>query len=178
MLTTSKSDFLVNARAVIHGSVVLLCAMALEIPSSWSDTLADQERPEFPYVYHMIQAGLWEAARSTGDTYYPPTYDADGFTHATSNPAKLLSVANHFYTDVPGDWLCLRMTVESLAATGVKTVYEGTAPVGDIQPDFEGSDDELFPHILGGIAPAAVLEVFPIERSDDGGFLAIPGVTN
>ncbi|MEO1080963.1 MAG: DUF952 domain-containing protein [Pseudomonadota bacterium] len=138
----------------------------------------EQERPAFPFVYHMIQAGLWETANTTGETYYPPTYDADGFTHATSNPAKLLAVANHFYQDVPGDWLCLRMTVESLAATGVKTIYEGTAPVGDIQPDFEGSDDELFPHILGGIAPAAVLDVVPIERSEDGRFLAIPGVTD
>ena len=134
--------------------------------------------PEHPYVFHMVQASLWEAAKASGGTYYPPTYDADGFTHATANPAKLLNVANHFYPDVRGDWLCLQMTVDSLAATGVKTIYEGTAPVGDIQPEFEGADDELFPHILGGIAPDAVLAEFPIERSEDGRFLRIPGVTD
>ena len=111
-----------------------------------------------------------------GETYYPPTYDVDGFTHGTSNPAKLLNVANHFYPDVEGDWYCLRMTVDSLAATGVETVFEGTAPVGDKQPDFEGADDELFPHIMGGIAPNAVLEVHNIKRSADGVFLSIDGV--
>ena len=61
------------------------------------------------------------------EVYYPPTYVVDGFTHGTSNPDKLLNVANHFYSGGEGDWYCLRMTVESLAATGVKTVFEGTA---------------------------------------------------
>ena len=154
---------------------LLTIVSSLFAAPSWSDGMS---RPDHPYVFHMIQAKLWETARNTGETYYPPTYEVDGFTHGTSNPAKLLNVANHFYPDVPGDWLCLQMTVESLAATGVETVFEGTAPVGDIQPEFEGADDELFPHILGGIAPSAVLKAFPIERSADGKFLSIPGVTD
>lgn len=133
---------------------------------------------EHPYVFHLIQASLWDAAVAAGDVYYPPTYAEDGFTHGTSNPQKLLAVANHFYPDVEGDWYCLRMTVASLQATGVETIYEGTAPVGDIQPDFEGSQDELFPHILGGISPDAVLEVHPVQRADDGTFLSISGVTD
>ena len=111
------------------------------------------------------------------ETYFPPTYQVDGFTHGTSNPDKLLNVANHFYPDVEGDWYCLKMTVESLASTGVKTVFEGTAPVGDTQPDFDGADDELFPHILGGIHPEAVLNVHQVLRDADGTFLSIEGVT-
>ncbi len=133
---------------------------------------------DHPYVYHMVQAKLWDAAVDAGDTYFPPTYDVDGFTHGTSNPDKLLNVANHFYPDVAGDWYCLRMSVDSLAATGVETVFEGTAPVGDIQPDFEGADDEIFPHILGGISAEAVLEVHAIRRAEDGTFLSIDGVTD
>ena len=70
------------------------------------------------------------------------------------------------------------MTVESLAETGVKTVFEGTAPVGNKQPDFDGADDELFPHILGGIHPDAVLEVHKVNRSEDGTFLSIEGITS
>lgn len=131
-----------------------------------------------PYVFHLVQADLWDQAVAADQVYYPPTYSVDGFTHGTSNPDKLLNVANHFYPDVPGNWYCLRMTVDSLAAAGVETVYEGTAPVGDKQPDFEGADDELFPHILGGIAPAAVLEAHPVERSSSGQFLRIQGVTD
>jgi len=134
--------------------------------------------PDYDYVYHLVQARLWEPVVENDGTYYPPTYDADGFTHATANPAALMNVANHFYKDVDGKWYCLRMTEESLAATGVATIWEGTAPVGDKEPDFEGSDVELFPHILGGIKPAAVLEVLPVQRGEDGTFLAVPGVTD
>ena len=130
-----------------------------------------------PYLYHLIQADLWNAAVNGDTNYYPPTYDQDGFTHATANPDLLLNVANHFYRDIAGDWFCLRMTVESLAENGVKVVFEGTAPVGDKQPNFEGTDDELFPHVLGGIPPAAVLGVHTVNRSDDGTFLAVVGVT-
>jgi len=57
------------------------------------------------------------------------------------------------------------------------TIFEGTAPVGDIQPDFEGSDDELFPHIMGGISPAAVLETHEVVRDADGAYVSIVGVT-
>jgi uncharacterized protein (DUF952 family) len=134
---------------------------------------------DHPYVFHLIQSHLWEETTRLNDTYYyPPTYEIDGFTHGTSNPEKLLAVANHFYPDVEGDWFCLRMTVESLKKTGVETVFEGTAPVGDIQPDFEGAGDELFPHIQGGIKPDAVLEAHKVIRAEDGRYISIDGVTN
>lgn len=155
------------------------CVLLIGILFS-SLSLADHHlvKSDHPYVYHLVQTKLWEEAVTSGKTYYPPTYEVDGFTHGTSNPEKLLSVANHFYPDVEGDWYCLRMTVASLKATGVETVFEGTAPVGDIQPDFAGSDDELFPHIHGGIESAAVLEVHKIHRSNEGTFLGIEGVTD
>ena len=112
----------------------------------------------YPYVYHLVQKSMWDNALKTNTTYFPPTYTQDNFTHATANPDFLLTIGNHFYQEVKGDWLCLRMSVDSLAATGVQTIFEGTAPVGDKEADFEGTDSELFPHILGGIHPSAVLE--------------------
>ncbi len=130
-----------------------------------------------PFLFHLVQADLWEAAVQGDTTYFPPTYDQDGFTHATANPDLLLNVANHFYIEVPGKWLCLQMTIESLATGGTEVVFEGTAPVGDKAPDFEGTDDELFPHILGGIHPTTVLQVQEVVRSEDGAFLAVVGVT-
>jgi len=132
---------------------------------------------EHPFVFHLVQATLWDQNIANDGTYYPPTYGVDGFTHGTSNPQKLLNVANHFYPGVQGDWYCLRMTVESLKASGVETVYEGTAPVGDIQPDFEGAGDELFPHIHGGLKASAVLEAHKVNRADDGAFLSIENIT-
>ena len=130
-----------------------------------------------PYLFHLIQADLWQEAVDNNTLYYPPTYQQDGFTHATANPDLLLNVANHFYTEVPGKWLCLRMTVDSLKAAGVETIFEGTAPVGDKEANFEGTGDELFPHILGGIPAAAVLEVHEVKRDETGTFLQVTGVT-
>ena len=121
-------------------NLLLTISLFLLAACSSDDSL---EQGDHPYVFHLIQASLWNKAMDNNETYFPPTYEVDGFTHGTSNPDKLLNVANHFYPDVEGDWYCLRMTVESLAATGVKTVFEGTAPVGDKQPDFDGADDEL-----------------------------------
>ena len=137
-----------------------------------------EEQLVHAYLFHLIQADLWQAAVAGNTVYYPPTYAQDGFTHATANPDLLLNVANHFYADVPGDWLCLRMTVESLSKHGVEVIFEETAPVGDKQPDFEGTNDELFPHMLGGIPPAAALEVHTVRRAKDGIFLAVDGVTD
>lgn len=157
-----------------------LCALALMIPVGCTapesqDT--EEAHMKHPYLFHLVQADLWEAAVKGDTIYFPPTYEQDGFTHATANPDLLLNVANHFYTDVPGAWLCLQMTVESLEAGGIEVVFEGTAPVGDKAPDFPGTDDELFPHILGGIPPSTVLEVHEVVRSEDGTFLAVVDVT-
>jgi uncharacterized protein (DUF952 family) len=128
---------------------------------------------KYPYIFHLVQKESWDKALAENSTYYPPTYTQDEFTHATANPDFLLIIGNHFYKDAKGDWLCLRMSVDTLKATGVKTIFEGTAPVGDKQPDFPGTDSELFPHILGGISPSAVLQAHTVSRAEDGTFLAV-----
>lgn len=131
---------------------------------------------KYPYIFHLVQKELWEETLANNTTYYPPTYTQDEFTHATANPDFLLIIGNHFYPDVAGDWLCLRMSVDSLQATGVETIFEGTAPVGDKQPDFPGTDSELFPHILGGIHPSAVLQAHAVERDSAGKFLGVSDI--
>ena len=158
----------------------LLIPMSFFLLSSQAATaVADEGNSQIlhPYVFHLVQTKLWQSTVSTdGGIYFPPTYDLDGFTHGTANPEKLLVVANHFYKEVGGDWLCLRMTEESLKNSGVEVVFEGTAPVGDKPADFDGSDDELDPHILGGISPGAVLAVHKVIRNEVGDFLAIEGL--
>ncbi|KAJ8600732.1 hypothetical protein CTAYLR_003909 [Chrysophaeum taylorii] len=104
-------------------------------------------------------------------------FEQDGkFTHATADPSKLLDVLNHFYKQEPGDWVCLRMTVDGLEAAGVETVFEATAPVGDTPSIDMG--DQLFPHIQGGIPPEAVIAEHSVARSEDGAFVCIVGVCN
>ena len=153
--------------------VFVLLAVAAQSSVSAENISAAKK---YPFVFHLVQAQLWDEAVDSNSTYFPPTYQKDGFTHGTANPDKLLTVANHFYQGTKGNWYCLRMTTESLQATEVKVVFESTAPVGDHQPDFEGSDDELYPHIMGGISPEAVLEVLSVERNQSGEFLLINGL--
>ena len=143
-----------------------------------SEQKTDKYIEKYPYVYHLVQKELWDKALEDNSTYFPPTYSQDKFTHATANPDFLLTIGNHFYTQVKGEWRCLRMSVDSLSATGVKTIFEGTAPVGDKEADFEGTDSELFPHILGGIHPSAVLQVHMVSRDNEGRFLSVSEVVN
>jgi uncharacterized protein (DUF952 family) len=138
-----------------------------------TDDSTSKYTTKYPYIFHLVQKESWEKALAENSIYYPPTYTQDEFTHATANPDFLLIIGNHFYKAVEGDWLCLRMSVDTLQATGVKTIFEGTAPVGDKQPDFPGTDSELFPHILGGIDPSAVLQAHIVTRAADGTFIAV-----
>ena len=61
----------------------------------------------------------WEAAKSSGEAYFPPTFDEEGFTHATGVPSRLIETANHFYQDVAGEWICLRFTRSALRRCGI-----------------------------------------------------------
>ena len=162
---------------LMRNFLILMCLILMGSRAITAVSDEEYSRTSHPFIFHLVQAKLWQSTVSTkGGVYFPPTYDLDGFTHGTANPDKLLVVANHFYREVDGDWLCLRMTMESLKRSGVEVVFEGTAPVGDKPADFDGSDDELYPHILGGITPSAVLAIHKVSRNDSGDFVAIEGL--
>mmetsp|Transcript_14384 Transcript_14384/g.39130 ORF Transcript_14384/g.39130 Transcript_14384/m.39130 type:complete len:158 (-) Transcript_14384:232-705(-) len=126
-------------------------------------------------IYHLVQKPIWEEHKAKGTVYYPPTYEQDGFTHATADPSKLLGVANHFYKDVQAEWLCLRMTRETLAAAGLTLKFEAPAPVGSTAPlTPELSGGERFPHIYAGIpSSGVVVEERKVVRDRDGTYLSI-----
>ena len=72
---------------------------------SWTCLSDDHlQKGDHPFVFHLIQASLWNKAVENNEVYYPPTYEVDGFTHGTSNPEKLLHGANHCDSEVEGDW--------------------------------------------------------------------------
>lgn len=127
-------------------------------------------------IFHLAPAARWERACERGEAYFPPTYEADGFVHATAEPALLIEVANHFYRSMPDVFVCLEMRVATLEASGTPVVFEAPAPVGDRAPDFDAGKVTAFPHLYGGIAPVAVHAVHPVTRDRDGTFRAIPGV--
>ncbi|GBF89045.1 hypothetical protein Rsub_01762 [Raphidocelis subcapitata] len=122
-------------------------------------------------LYHLVQQSLWEATKAAGAPYKPPTYDADGFTHLTQDPALLLGVANHFYAAIAGPFLVLEIDPARLPD---KVVFEPAAPVGTTPAVH--ADAVLFPHLYGPIPAAAVVRELAVERGGDGAFLSIQGL--
>jgi len=130
-------------------------------------------------IYHLVQKQLWEACKASGETYYPPTYTEDGFTHATADPSKLLDVANHFYKSVRAEWLCLRLTRESVASAGITLKFEDPSAVGGTPAlNTAQSGGARFPHIYGGIPPSIVIEERAVSRAADGSYLSIAGLVD
>jgi uncharacterized protein (DUF952 family) len=123
-------------------------------------------------IYHMCDSAEFKSMTAFNGLYYPPTYNVDGFIHATENPALLLEVGTFFYKDVPGDWICIQLNPLLL---GVPVVYESAAPVGD-KPSFDYENSPKFPHIYGGITGNAVMRIFKIIRDSNGSFLSIQGL--
>merc|ERR1712232_227450 len=92
-------------------------------------TATTEAAPEV--LYHVTSVEEWKAAKAEG-VYYPKTFEKDGhYTHATGVPSRLISTANHFYQDVPGDWVCLQFTRAALRKCGIHVRDEEAMPVGD-----------------------------------------------
>ncbi|NNM00943.1 MAG: DUF952 domain-containing protein [Gammaproteobacteria bacterium] len=127
-------------------------------------------------IYHLAPRERWQRSADTGEAYFPPTYEVDGFIHATARPALLLEVANHFYRDAVGAFVCLESTVEAVEQSGTRVVYEAPAPVGNQPADFDTRGETEFPHLYGGLVPSAVTAVHAVNRSRDGTFTGIDGV--
>lgn len=155
----------------VSAKLKTLHAAAAAAPAA---AVAAADKPET--LYHMCEKVRWEAAASAGEAYFPPTFEEDGFyTHATGVPARLIETANHFYTGVPGEWVCLRMTRTALRRCGIFVRDEQALPVGD-QPVGEGWGDWVCPHIVGGLPPSVVEAVLPMERTPSGSFVRIQGL--
>jgi uncharacterized protein (DUF952 family) len=143
---------------------------------------ASSSLPAKKTVYHMCEKALWEKVIASKAAYFPPTYIQDGFfTHATAVPARLLETANHFYTSTQGEWICLKLSTETLLANGIMTVFEAPKPVGDqtVQEHWMLSE-WVCPHIYGGVPchiPRTVTKIYEITRDSDGLFLSIAGLT-
>ncbi|KAJ1449709.1 hypothetical protein M885DRAFT_470101 [Pelagophyceae sp. CCMP2097] len=121
----------------------------------------DPAHPEV--LYHMCERAAWEAAKLKGEAYFPPTFQTDGFTHATAVPARLIETANHFYQQSSPDWVCLRMSRKALLAGGVITIDEEAMPVGETAVG-DAWTTWICPHIRGGIHPRVVNCEFTMNR--------------
>ena len=116
-------------------------------------------------IYHMCQKESWEAAVQQGGAYYPKTFTKDGyFTPATAVPLRLVDTANHFYQDVPNEWICLRISRAALLHRGIIVRDEEPLKVGDAAVG-TAWNTWICPHIYGGIPTVGVVDkIFPMSR--------------
>lgn len=164
-----------------HRRYVPICLPAFSAANCFREEGADAAPPahdKHEEIFHLVQKHLWEVCKASGETYFPPTYPQDGFTHATADPSKLLAVANYFYQDVVGEWLCLRMTRASLSEASLTLKFEDPSPVGNKKAlTTAESGGERFPHIYGGIPPAGVVvQEYVVRRGAGGEYLSIDGL--
>ncbi|GMH70534.1 hypothetical protein TrRE_jg59 [Triparma retinervis] len=127
-----------------------------------------------PPLYHLVLASSWSSV-PPGGLYYPPTYNQDGFTHLTEEPALLVGVGNLFYKKPESAvWVCLEIDGGRLGE-GLVVKYEPAAPVGGDEGEGEGGGEEgtLFPHLYGGVEKDAVRRVMEVKRLEDGTFVEI-----
>jgi len=164
-----------HSAAGVSGSTGTTTAAAAAQNNDEDSTTTDQ-------LYHMCQASLWNDALVSRTAYFPPTFETDGhFTHATAVPARLLATANHFYTHVAGDWLCVELSQTALHQIGIATRFEEPKPVGATATDPQWTDEWQCPHIFGGIPaflPGVVKQTYQMKRDDQGNFLSIEGLTD
>lgn len=121
----------------------------------------DDPTPEI--LYHMCPEVRWRAAEKDG-VYYPETFEKDGYyTHATAIPSRLIRTANHFYQEVPGDWICVAFTRKALWRCGIYVKDEEAMPVGE-RPVGRDWHNWICPHVMGGIPTHIIDMVYPMTR--------------
>jgi len=149
------------------------------LPVPPSSVMCNASSTSSDFLYHMCPKAKWDAAKASGNAYFPETFVTDGyFTHATAVPSRLIVTANHFYQEVSGDWICLRFTRSALLKHGIIVRDEEPKPVGET-PVGDDWASWICPHIFGGIPEGVVgtNDEYKIVRDSDGKkFLYIEGI--
>lgn len=115
-------------------------------------------------ILHLVPFAEWHM-QHPAVPFAPASLEAEGFVHCTGDLDGLLTVANRFYRDQPGDFLAVELTVDGLAA---EVRWEAPAhPTGEAATP----DEPRFPHVYGPLGRAAVTGVHRAQRTDDGTFL-------
>ena len=102
-------------------------------------------------LYHIATTAEWN---STGDTYAPQSFEADGFIHCSTKD-QLLAVANAWFRGRT-DLLLLRIDADSEQDSVRYENLEGGA--------------ELYPHLYRRLKKAHVVDAAPFLPNAEGTF--------
>ncbi|KMS83253.1 MULTISPECIES: DUF952 domain-containing protein [Streptomyces] len=105
--------------------------------------------PKLPYILHITERSLWEAARERGAYEMSTrgrTLQEEGFIHCSTRE-QLPRVADFLYGGYDGPDELVVLVVDP-ARVGVPVRYESVEPGG-----------EEFPHVYGPVPVEAVVDV-------------------
>lgn len=127
--------------------------------------------PDVVFIFHLCQKSKWQEAKARKQPYFPPTFISDGkFTRASVNKDDLVSTANLYYKDAPGDWVVLEINCMTLFSLGILILA---------QDGPESTPKEIVKclQVFGGISttlPGLTTNVYGMKRnSSSGEFLEI-----
>lgn len=113
------------------------------------------KEPATGLTWHLSPEPHW-AAHAGKSSYTPERFAEEGFIHCTDGDERLIEVGNRYYTSDPRAFLALQVDLD---AAGSLAIYE--------------DPEQVYPHIYGELATAAVRQVRRIERAEEGAFLGI-----
>ena len=92
-------------------------------------------------IFHLVKPQYWKTFDEK-DTYFAETFEQEGFIHC-STTEQIAGVLERYYKNA-GEMLLLHIDDSKLSS---KLIYE------------KATNDELFPHIFGGINKSAIKNI-------------------
>jgi uncharacterized protein (DUF952 family) len=119
-------------------------------------------------ILHLTPAAYFNAL-PPGAPYLPAAYPQDGFIHCTKEPEVMLSIANRFYKDLPGELLVLVIDTDRVTP---EVKWEAPAHPDGSAPR-PGEAAHQFPHIYGPLNREAIVEIHPAHRAPGGAYISV-----
>jgi hypothetical protein len=126
--------------------------------------------PDVESIYHLCQKSQWREAKARRQPYFPPTFVKDGkFTRASVYKDDLVSTANLYYKENPGDWVVLEINCMTLFGLGIPILAQDA-------PESTPKQTVKCLQVFGGISttlPGLITKMYGMKRNASGEFLKI-----
>ena len=127
--------------------------------------------PDVASIFHLCQKSLWDEAVRQHQPYFPPTYMKDGkFTRATVHKKDLVSAANQYYQNTPGEWMVIEIDCTMLFGLGIPILAQ------DAPESTSKQQPVKCLQVFGGISttlPGLIKQTYKMKRRTDGSFVKV-----
>jgi uncharacterized protein (DUF952 family) len=115
-------------------------------------------------IFHLTPASYYHC-QPLDQPYQPATFAEEGFIHCTAGAAKLIEIANLYFTPLQDELLALEIDPARLAAP---LIFEPPIPPQNATMSVAlnplPNPNTLFPHIYGPLNRQAIIACFTLKR--------------